>query len=71
MANIHTTIAPAGNIFAGFFTSIFNALASISESNVRVKEVQRLNDMSDEQLAGHGLKREDIVRHVFRDAFYI
>lgn len=71
MANVNTTIAPSGNVFAGFFTSIFNALISVAESNSRIKEVERLNAMSDEELAKRGVKRADIVRHVFRDSFYI
>ncbi|WP_417209187.1 DUF1127 domain-containing protein [Antarctobacter sp.] len=71
MANVHTTIAPSGNIFAGFFSSIFNVLMAIAEANPRLKEVERLNAMSDDQLARRGLKREDIVHHVFRDCMYV
>ncbi|WP_323769477.1 DUF1127 domain-containing protein [Antarctobacter sp.] len=71
MANIHTTVAPSGNIFAGFFSSLFNALTAIAEANPRLKEVERLNAMSDDELARRNLKREDIVRHVFRDYLYV
>ncbi|MBV7394692.1 DUF1127 domain-containing protein [Mameliella sediminis] len=72
MANVHTAIAaPSGNIFGAFFTKLFNGLVSIAEANSRVRTVERLNAMSDAELAQMGIQRADIVRHVFRDSFYI
>ncbi len=56
---------------SGVFDSIINFLVRIAESNGRMKAVERLNAMSDSELQARGLKREDIVRHVFRDMFYI
>lgn len=44
-----------------------DALTSIVEHNGRLRRMQWLQDMSDEELAERGLKREDIVRHVFGD----
>lgn len=67
----HTSVAPRGNIFAGFFRSIFNALVFLAESDHRMKSIERLTAMSDDELAQRGLKREDIVRHVFRDSLYV
>lgn len=37
------------------------------ETLSRARELERLNALSDRQLADMGLRREDIVRHVFRD----
>lgn len=71
MAHVQTTAAHGGNIFSGFFESVFNFLVRISEANHRVKEVERLNSMSDAQLKKLGMERTDIVRHVFRDSFYV
>ncbi|SNT19734.1 DUF1127 domain-containing protein [Antarctobacter heliothermus] len=71
MADIHTSVAPRGNIFAGFFRSVFNTLVMIAESDHRMKAIERLTAMSDDELAQRGLKRTDIVRHVFRDSLYV
>lgn len=74
MANAQLTNAPHGIIagsITGFFQSLFNGLIAIAESNSRVKEVDRLNALSDAQLARIGLRREDITRYVFRDMLYV
>ncbi|OSQ51018.1 DUF1127 domain-containing protein [Marivita geojedonensis] len=58
----------------GFFSSLFDGLtrglSQVAEANWRIREVERLQALSDEALAKKGLKREDIVRHVFRDVFW-
>ncbi|WP_146586497.1 DUF1127 domain-containing protein [Puniceibacterium confluentis] len=56
---------------SGILQGIFSFLVRIAESNGRMKAVERLNAMSDAELAARGLQREDIVRHVFRDMFYV
>ncbi|MBW4982829.1 DUF1127 domain-containing protein [Mameliella sp. CS4] len=71
MAHVQSTAAHGGNFFSGFFEGIFNFLVRISEANSRVKEIERLNSMSDAQLKKLGMERTDIVRHVFRDSFYV
>lgn len=74
MANAQLTAAPRGIVagsIGGFFQSIFNGLTSIAETNGRIKEAERLNALSDAKLADMGLRREDIVRHVFRDVLYV
>lgn len=71
MAHVQATTAPAINPIAGVFNRILDALISVSETNHRVREVERLQAMSDDQLAKRGLRREDIARHVFRDLFYV
>lgn len=74
MANAQLTTAPRGLIvdsITGFFQSVFNGLTSLAETNSRVKEADRLNALSDAQLEKMGLRRQDIVRHVFRDVYYV
>ncbi len=74
MASYTTNINVGGSILRGLaapFVAIGNFLVAISEGNSRLAEVKQLNALSDVQLAQRGLKREDIVRHVFRDAHYI
>ncbi|NIZ61506.1 DUF1127 domain-containing protein [Sedimentitalea sp. CY04] len=45
--------------------AIFTGLVNVAEANPRYLEVQKLQAMTDEQLAAKGLKRDDIVMHVF------
>lgn len=58
-------------ILAAPFVAIGTFFVAIMESNSRVQEVDRLNAMSDEQLAELGLRRDTIVRHVFADYMHI
>ncbi len=37
----------------------------------RVRSAQALQALSDAELAKRGLKRDEIVMHVFRDVFYL
>lgn len=65
---------PAKGLVAGIvsvFTKIGNGLIRLAEANQRVQRCQRLMDLSDAQLAKRGMKREDIVRHVFADCMHI
>ncbi|MBU2962514.1 DUF1127 domain-containing protein [Citreicella sp. C3M06] len=54
-----------------FFAALGNAIVAIGEANPRLRRVEALQRLSDEQLAAKGLRREDIVRHVFRDVYYL
>lgn len=56
-----------GNIFK----SIWNGLLYIGEHNSRVQKLNRLMALSDDELARRGMKREEIVRHVFSDMLYV
>ncbi|EBA10345.1 hypothetical protein [Sagittula stellata] len=71
MAHITHESAPRRNVLADMFNGMMEGLARIAESSHRMKELERLQAMSDEQLAKRGLKREDIARHVFRDVMYV
>ena len=70
MAAIDTQPTPTRQ---GFLTGLAQGLArglmNLTEANSRVRRVEQLQALSDEALAARGLRREDIVRHVFRDAF--
>ncbi|MBZ4022952.1 hypothetical protein CKO11_10825 [Rhodobacter sp. TJ_12] len=64
------------SLFKGFASYLGRALAAIGtrlvevmEASERMREVVRLSEMSDAELAVHGLTRDDIVSHVFRDKF--
>jgi uncharacterized protein YjiS (DUF1127 family) len=75
MANYATQITAPAFDLAGILrrgaSAIGRVMVAMSESNARMQAVQRLNEMSDAQLAERGLKREDIVHHVFRDTYYV
>ena len=45
--------------------SIARGMGHLSDANHRAHQAQALMALSDEALAERGLKREDIVRHVF------
>ena len=66
---------PQGNrIAAGVnrvLGSILNFLVSISTAQSRVRRIEFLCALSDEELAERGLSRQDIVRYVYRDAYYV
>ncbi|SFH08576.1 hypothetical protein SAMN04488020_106195 [Palleronia marisminoris] len=55
----------------GIFARIGHAVATwfveVMESSSRFDQIERLQRKSDDQLAEMGLRRDEIVRHVFRD----
>lgn len=55
----------------GVFARILDVLVMMAESNPRLRRLERLQAMSDAQLAERGLRREDIARHVFNDVLYV
>jgi len=55
----------------GVFAKIVALLEKIANSNGRVRQVEFLNSLTDEQLKARGLTRDQIVHHVFRDCYYI
>ncbi|WP_439122864.1 DUF1127 domain-containing protein [Marivita sp.] len=59
----------------GFFSSLLDGLtrglSQVAEANCRVREVERLQALSDDALSAKGIRREDIVRHVFRDVYWM
>ncbi|MFN3210414.1 MAG: hypothetical protein ACE369_15690 [Roseovarius sp.] len=61
-------------IHGGFFSRLFSNIAERFEQHARIMSrrglIEELASKSDEELAQMGIKREDIVRHVFQDLFY-
>ncbi|MCR9108379.1 DUF1127 domain-containing protein [Marivita sp. XM-24bin2] len=59
----------------GLISSLIDGLTrgftQIAEANSRVHEIERLQALSDDALAAKGIRREDIVRHVFRDVYWM
>lgn len=54
-----------------FFDGIGRGFSASLEASSRMAELERLNAMSDAELAEIGIRREDIARVVFRDVLYV
>lgn len=50
-----------------FFASVGQGFNTYLEARSRRDQIERLQVMSDEQLANLGIKRDGIVQYVFRD----
>ena len=64
----HATVTAAQAVGV-FFAGVNRALVINSTSHQRLQQVERLQAKTDAELAALGIKREDIVQHVFRDFF--
>lgn len=58
-------------ILAKPFVAIGNLLVAMGEANDRSRKVQDLMAMSDAELAERGIKRDQIVQHIFSDVYYL
>lgn len=65
--SIQTTNAPAGSVFdiRAVLRAIGSFLISLTAAARMSHEIERLMSMSDSELSRLGLRREEIVRHVF------
>ncbi len=54
-----------------FFAGIGQAIMTNSSGAIRLRRVEALQAKSDADLARLGLRREDIVHHVFKDIYYM
>ena len=52
-------------------SSIYSALISVAEAQSRVRQVEFLQSLSDEELKNRGLTRERIVHRVFSDSIWL
>lgn len=57
--------------FRRMLASVARGVETMAEARSRRAQIERLEAMSNDELAELGLKREDIAQHVFRDTFYI
>lgn len=75
MASHSTNIQPsAPSLFPSIrsiFAKVGHALVVAGENSSRMKRIEFLRGLNDQELASKGLKREDIVRHVFSDLYYM
>lgn len=64
------TVSLAG-LIRWILTSVGAFFVQIAEANSRAQAVQQLSALTDSELAKRGIKRDEIVRHVFSDSLYI
>lgn len=66
---------PAAQGRPAFFAQLSTRVAAffhrLADAQDRTDAVQKLQQLSDRQLADMGIVREDIVRHVYRDTYCV
>lgn len=62
-----TSASSSDSFFKRIGANIMDVLVKFAHARARTAEMQYYTDMSDEQLAAKGLRRDEIVQHVFRD----
>lgn len=74
----HVSTSPVAHFFAGlgatlsrFFTALVEAGQKSRGMEARMHLIERLNAMSDAQLAELKIERENIPAYVFRDLYYV
>ncbi|MFC3614110.1 DUF1127 domain-containing protein [Lutimaribacter marinistellae] len=64
-ASTNTTLSHgAGRFFADIFGGLWDAVIRVGEANSKIRKIEALSSLSDEELAQRGLARQDIIRHV-------
>ena len=73
MASIteHHTTAERPSALRRLGRSLLDAMTTYMEAQARTDRIQAYHAMSDAELAARGIAREDIVRHVYRDRFFL
>ncbi|KEJ95802.1 hypothetical protein [Pseudosulfitobacter pseudonitzschiae] len=74
----HISNAPVASFFAGIgsvlsrvFTALIEAGQKSRSMEARMHLIERLNAMSDAQLAELKIERDNIPAYVFRDLYYV
>ncbi|WP_292286400.1 DUF1127 domain-containing protein [Marivita sp.] len=71
MAHTQTFQGQKPSFLANLIEGLTRGMGQVMDANSRIREVERLQMLSDESLAAKGIKREEITRHVFRDVFWM
>lgn len=69
--SLPTVTFPLMGAIGRFFTTIGKGLITMGENSSRYRRVEAFQALSDAELAKRGMKREDIVRVVYADAFWM
>jgi len=63
-----SALAGLGRAIANQFGALLRATVWVAENHPRMKMLERLSAMSDEELAARDLTRDRLVEHVFRNS---
>ena len=73
-AHVGTTLRNAatsvGHGISAFLATLGQVVEINSTAHIRLARVERLQAKTDAELATLGIKRDQIVHHVFKDLFY-
>lgn len=64
-------VASRPSIFAAFAAKIADIFHAMVQAHDRTDAVQQMQALTDRQLADMGVARDDIVRYVYRDIYYL
>lgn len=71
VTSLPTATFPLMGAIGRFFSAIGKGLISMGENSSRYRQVEALQALSNADLAKRGIKREDIVRVVYADSFWM
>lgn len=73
MADItaHSTNPARRSGIRAVLAAVADFFETAASANSRVRRVQYLQSLTDEELAQRGMKREEIVHRVFSDLYYV
>jgi len=66
-----TFVGSVAGVIARFFSAFGAAMVHLGENSQKMRQINALQALSDEELASRGLKREDIARYVMSDCYWI
>ncbi len=72
LTSVHPTVSfPVLGAAGRFFAAIGKGLISMGENSSRYRQIQALQTLSDAELAERGIERENIIRVVYADAYWM
>lgn len=66
-----TLVGSVTGVIARFFSAFGAALVRLGENSQKMRQINALQSLSDEELASRGLKREDIARYVMSGCYWV
>ena len=70
-ANPNQSSSGLWNTVSGFFTSLWVAARQQAELESRMRQMRKLESLSDDDLAKLGIPRDRIAHYVYRDIYYV
>ncbi len=59
------------NTVSDFFAALWNSAREQAKMEQRLRQMRKLESLSDDELAKLGIARDRIAHHVFRDIYYV